>query len=97
MSISLGSSLSRNPASVRARISGSSAIGNRTASGALSVSQFTVDTTVLTMSSSGVGRPSWSSLALYWAGSLVGLFDRYRMVAPRSRSRPMTSAAPGSR
>ena len=97
MSIRSGSSLNRNPASVRARFNGSSPTTNSVASGWCSCSQRVVVTTVFAMSEMSVGSPSRVSFSTYCRGSFVGLFDRKRTGIPRRRSSPINRAAPGSR
>jgi len=96
MSMRDGSSLISMPAAARARHSGSSAMGNTTAPGRWSMSQRTVVTTVLAMSSTPVGSPSLVSFAAYMSGSRVGLFDRNRTGISRRRSSVTSLAAPGS-
>ena len=63
MSMLSGSSLIAMPASARAFLRGCSEIGKTTASGWFALSHRTVVTTVLAISSIGVGMPSFSSFS----------------------------------
>ena len=53
-------------------------------------------TTVFTVSSCGVGRPSLVSFSAYISGSLVGLLERKTTFLPLSRRVWMRRLAPGS-
>ena len=96
MSISSGSSVSRRPAAVSARLSGSSPMTNTPASGWCVRSHRGTVTTGFTMSVIGVAMPSPPSLSAYICGSRVGLLDRKTVRLPRARSAAIVAAAPGS-
>jgi len=54
-------------------------------------------TTVLTVSSAGVGSPSLVSFSEYISGSLVGLLERKITRLPSSRRASIRRLAPGRR
>ena len=87
--------MSRRPAAVSARLSGSSPITKTPASGWCSRSQRGTVTVGFTMSVTGVAMPSLPSLSAYICGSRVGLLERKTVRLPCARSAAMVSAAPG--